>query len=58
MDFDSTFQGWMKSEPGAPDCTLIAHQLMKIIWNFKLVSFLNLLREFRWNSFDFLLQFT
>jgi hypothetical protein len=48
MDFDSNFQGWMKSEQGAPDCIWIAHQLMKRIWNFKLVSFLDLLREFCW----------
>jgi hypothetical protein len=39
MDFDSNFQGWMKSEQGAPDCTWIAHQLMKIIWNFKFGEF-------------------
>jgi hypothetical protein len=57
MVFYSNFQGWMKSEQGAPDCTWIAHQLMKKIENFKLVSFLDLLREFRWNSFGFLLQF-
>jgi hypothetical protein len=25
----------MKFEPDAPDCTWIAHQLMKRIWNFK-----------------------
>jgi hypothetical protein len=31
---------------------------MKRIWDFKLVSFLDLLREFRWNSFEFLLQLT
>jgi hypothetical protein len=39
MDFDSNFEGWMKSEQGAPDCTWIAHQLMKRIWNFKFGEF-------------------
>jgi hypothetical protein len=29
MDFDSNFQGWMKFEQGAPDCTWITHQLIK-----------------------------
>jgi hypothetical protein len=30
------FQGWMKSEQGAPICTWITRQLMKIIQHFKI----------------------
>jgi hypothetical protein len=30
MDFNSNFQGWMKFEQGAPDCTRITHKLMKV----------------------------
>jgi hypothetical protein len=35
----------MKFELEATDCTWITHQLLKRIWNFKLVSFLDLLHE-------------
>jgi hypothetical protein len=47
----------MKFELGSPDCTWKTHQLMKRIWNFKLVTFLDLLQEFNLNLFEFLLRF-
>jgi hypothetical protein len=35
----------MKFEQEAPDCTWMTHKLMKRIWSFRLVNFLDLLQE-------------
>jgi hypothetical protein len=47
----------MKFELEAADCTWITHQLMKGIWNFKLVNFLDSPQEFNLNLCEFLLHF-
>jgi hypothetical protein len=52
--FDWNFQDLMQFENRAPDCTWIAHLLMKKNWIFKFVSFLDLLQEFDSNSIEFL----
>jgi hypothetical protein len=46
-------QELMQFELGAPVCAWISFQLMKGIWKFEFMSFLDLLQEFDSKSFDF-----
>jgi hypothetical protein len=60
MDFDSNFQGWMKFEQGAPDCTWITHQLIKgsleiQIWGKKFNHCLKI--QLRKTKFEFFLVY-
>jgi hypothetical protein len=46
-------QELMQFELGAPVCAWMTFQLMKGIWKFEFMSFLDLLQEFDSKSFDF-----
>jgi hypothetical protein len=52
MKFAWNFQELMEFEQGAPNCTWMTNQLMKIIWSSHFCDFLDLLQKVDLNSFE------
>jgi hypothetical protein len=53
MKFDWDLQKLMKLEQGSTVCTWMTHQLMKRNLEIQICVFIDLLREFDLNSFEF-----